>query len=107
MTESGRYEQLLAELDQLQNLLDGFLETRQRNIAEKNEAERKYQELKKENEFLKFQADANQKELEALREKVLKNSSGLDESEKEELKSKIADAISLINNRLADGIKGE
>ncbi len=107
MTESLRFEQLLEELDQLQNAVDGFLESRQRLVAEKKEVERKLSEVRKENEFLKFQLDANQKELEALREKIVKNSSVMDDTERQELKSKIADAITLINNRLADGIKGE
>lgn len=106
MTEQNRFESLLSELDSLQNQIERFLDTQGRVTAEKTELERKLAEAKKENEFLKFQIEVNQKELESLRTRVLQNP-GMSDLEKEELKSKIADAITIINNRLADGTKGE
>ncbi|MCC6549156.1 MAG: hypothetical protein IT279_03705 [Ignavibacteriaceae bacterium] len=106
MTEQNRFEQLLSELDSLQNQIERFLDTQGRVTAEKSELERKLAESKKENEFLKFQIEVNQKELETLRTRVLQ-SPGMSDSEKEELKGRIAEAITIINNRLADGIKGE
>jgi len=106
LTDQNRFEALLNELDSLQNQIEGFLDTQGRIAAEKTELERKLAEAKKENEFLKFQIEVNQKELESLRNRALQNP-GMSDAEKEELKSRIAGAITLINNRLADGIKGE
>lgn len=106
MTEQNRFETLLSELDSLQNQIEKYLDTQGRIAAEKTELERKLAESKKENEFLKFQIEVNQKELETLRARVIQNP-GMSDSEKEELKGKIAGAINIINNRLADGIKGE
>lgn len=106
MTEQNRFETLLSELDSLQNQIEKYLDTQGRIAAEKTELERKLAESKKENEFLKFQIEVNQKELETLRARVIQNP-GMSDSEKEELKGKIAGAINIINNRLADGTKGE
>lgn len=106
MTDQNRFETLLSELDSLQNQIERFLDTQGRIAAEKTELERKLAETKKENEFLKFQIEVNQKELETLRARVIQNP-GMSDSEKEELKGKIAGAINIINNRLADGTKGE
>ncbi|GMU85398.1 MAG: hypothetical protein AMXMBFR48_06400 [Ignavibacteriales bacterium] len=106
MTDYNRFDSLLSELDSLQSQIERFLDTQGRASAEKAELERKLAEQKKENEFLKFQIEVNQKELETLRTRVLQNP-GMSDTEKEELRGRIAEAITIINNRLADGTKGE